>query len=269
MKRFAASLLLVFVIVFPLVFLSASASDSSAASEEAPAFSAERLERAVVDTEGVLSESEKNDLAVSALTCADKYGCDVTAVIIGSLGEKTATEYADDYFDYEGYGIGESKDGILLLISVTDRKWALSTHGKAIDWFNDDDLDTMSSNFLDSLSENRYADCISSFINSCDIELEYENSNTGMIFWIIICVLVGFLLAGIPMSRMKKQILNVAPADDAANYVRDGSMNVRVSTDRFLYSRTTKTYIPKSESSGSSTHSSSSGESHGGSSGSF
>ena len=36
----------------------------------------------------------------------------------GSLNGKTATKYADDYFDYNGYGLGNEKDGILLLISM-------------------------------------------------------------------------------------------------------------------------------------------------------
>ena len=56
---------------------------------------------------------------------------------VKSLEGKTATEYADDAFDYDGYGLGEDKAGILFLVDMGDRNWATSTHGYAITAFTD------------------------------------------------------------------------------------------------------------------------------------
>ena len=54
--------------------------------------------------------------------------------------------------------------------------------------------------------------------------------------------------------------------------MKDGSLHINRSRDIFLYHQVTRTAKPKEESfggGGSSTHTSSSGETHGGSSGSF
>ena len=42
-------------------------------------------------------------------------------------GGKTAEAYADDYYDYNGYGYGENDDGLLLLVSMGEREWAITT----------------------------------------------------------------------------------------------------------------------------------------------
>ena len=54
--------------------------------------------------------------------------------------------------------------------------------------------------------------------------------------------------------------------DYASNYVKPGSLKINASRDLFLYSRITKTEKTKS---GSETHTSSSGRTHGGRGGSF
>ena len=67
---------------------------------------------------------------------------DVVIVTVASIEGKTATEYADDYFDYQGYGYGEKSDGILLLVGMKERVWAISTHGSlGISAFTDAGLD--------------------------------------------------------------------------------------------------------------------------------
>ena len=58
---------------------------------------------------------------------------------------------------------------------------------------------------------------------------------------------------------------------DAADYMVNGSLQITRSNDVFLYHQVTKTAKPKDDDSGggSSVHTSSSGETHGGSGGSF
>ena len=62
----------------------------------------------------------------------ERQSCDVIVVTVASLDGKTAESYADDYFDFNGYGLGQDRDGILLLLSMEDRDWAISTHGFAL-----------------------------------------------------------------------------------------------------------------------------------------
>lgn len=65
-----------------------------------------------------------------------------------------------------------------------------------------------------------------------------------MSIWIciIIGVVIGFLVAG----AMKAQLKSVRRENAAANYLTAGSLQLTVSTDRFLYENTTRT--PKAKS---------------------
>lgn len=43
-------------------------------------------------------------------------------VTVDSLNGKTVEEYADDYYDDNGYGYGENNSGILFLVAMDDRE---------------------------------------------------------------------------------------------------------------------------------------------------
>ena len=72
-------------------------------------------------------------------------------------------------------------------------------------------------------------------------------------------------------GNMRRKLKTVRKQDRAASYVRQGSMEVTRSNDFYLYSTVSKSAKPKNEDSngGSSTHTSSSGDTFGGSSGKF
>ena len=84
---------------------------------------------------------------------SEQYECDVVIVTIESLEGDSVVAYADDFFDYNGYGYGSSRDGILLLVSTQDREYAMSTSGSGIDIFTDHVLSNMENKFLPNLSK--------------------------------------------------------------------------------------------------------------------
>lgn len=89
--------------------------------------------------------------------------------------------------------------------------------------------------------------------------------------WIPVALVLGFICAFLIVGGMKRQLKTVARKTTAGNYQKKGSLKVTESSDLFLYEDITRTAKPKSSDgdSGSSTHTSSSGETHGGSSGKF
>ena len=42
-------------------------------------------------------------------------------VTVDDTRGKKARDFADDFFDYNGFGYGRDRDGILLLIDISDR----------------------------------------------------------------------------------------------------------------------------------------------------
>lgn len=61
-----------------------------------------------------------------------------------------------------------------------------------------------------------------------------------------ICIAVGVLIGFITVSAMKSQLKSVRMQGAASNYLTQGSLNLTVSTDHFLYENTTRT--PKANS---------------------
>lgn len=223
----------------------------------------------VVDSADVLTDEEENALNNKLTEVYETYGYDL--VILTTMGvdpdERMAT--ADDYYDYNDY----CGNGALLLSNfqedgtyVSGNSW-ISTSGSCISNITDDDIQNIGYDITYYLESGEYKSAFTAFIQETVATVEdnqsAEKSNKYMI--IVVCMLVvGIVGAFIYTGRLKRQLISVAEARDANNYLVDGSMNITNSRDTYLYSNVVRREKPKESKSGSSTHTSSSGSSHGG-----
>ena len=130
----------------------------------------------ITDDAKLLSYTEVSDLETKAEKIAGQYGMDIAVVTRESIYGADAQKAADDIFDIEGYGTGEEKDGILLLVSMKERDWSLTTHGAAIDLFTDYRLDEISGRVLTYLSEDEYYDAFDTYLH--DVEFYLQDNGT-------------------------------------------------------------------------------------------
>ncbi len=63
----------------------------------------------------------------------------------------------------------------------------------------------------------------------------------------VICIIIGVVIGLITVLVMKSQLHSVYKQDSAQAYVTADSLNLRVSTDRFLYENTTRVPKPKND----------------------
>lgn len=233
----------------------------------------------IVDNANLLSDIEESELESTAQRMTTELGFDIVIVTTDSMDGKTAEAYADDFFDYNGYGVGKDYTGVLFLISMEDRDWAISTCGKGIDALSDSELDSIFYRISGYLSENRFYEAFSEYLAVLESELnEYIEETTVSAVEIIGAVLknalIGAVIAAIALFVMSRGMKTDVKQKNAVNYVVAGTYNLKQHTDTFLYTNTTKTRR-SSDSSGSgrsgggSSHRSSSGRSHGGRSGKF
>lgn len=132
-----------------------------------PAALADSSKSVVYDQEGLLSDSECEMLNAKLDELCRTYNVDVAIVTTASLDGKTAQEYADDFYEENDIGQGEDNDGILLMISGSERQYAITTTGYCIYVFTDDELEYISENFLPSLSDGDWFSACTSFISDC------------------------------------------------------------------------------------------------------
>ena len=233
----------------------------------------------VVDEADVLTDSEEKKLKKLVDEISERQEFDIVILTLDNLGGKNAVDYADDYFDYNGYRY----DGIIFLISMEERDWVLSAFGYGIEAFTDAGRNYISDQFIDDLKDGNYYDAFytfaelcDDFINQADNGKPYDVGNLPkgdfpILKYILIALGVGFVISGIINISLRAQLKSVRPKNQAADYVVPGSMHVTNSSDMYLYSKVSK--APRAQSSGggggSTTHRSSSGRSHSSSSGKF
>lgn len=246
-------------ILFALLLCVAALCFAVSAEETSPAH--------VVDEADLLTESEEELLESRLGELSEKYKMDIVILAVESVGNKTPREYADDYYDYNGYGYGSNYDGLLLLVSMEERDWYISTCGEAIYAFTDSNIDTIGSHITDDLGNENYYFAFSTFADECEYYIDGHINGFPFDYGmnLVISVVVGLIVAAIATSIMKSKLKSVRYQNQAADYVKSGSMNLTLSRDFYLYRTVTRTEKPKE----SSTHTSSSGRTHGGGGGKF
>lgn len=132
----------------------------------------ERQQPLLVDEGDILTDSEEASLLATLERISAEQKCDIVIVVPRSLGYKSATEYADDWYDLNGFGYGSTKDGILLMVCMEERDWATSTAGAAQDWFDDYTLERIESRVVSNLSNGSYYDAFTAFAEGCEQTLQ-------------------------------------------------------------------------------------------------
>lgn len=247
---------------------------------------AERLLPRLVDNANILSQSENANLLNKLDTLSGKYNFDFVIVTIESLDGANINAYADDFFDYFGYGTKDTRDGILLLVSISDREMAFSTSGYGIYAFTDVGMIMLEDQLIDDFGDNqfyagflKFAELSDDYLeaarsgNPYDIEAISSKREFFQPTYLLLAILGGALIAFFITASMRNQLKSVAKQKTATNYMLPGSMRIYGKNDLFLYSTLTRTKRAQQEGSsrqgGSSTHTSSSGRTHGGSSRKF
>ena len=251
-----------------------------------PASASERILPRLVDGADLLSDSEEAELLAVLDEISSRQQLDVVVVTAESTDGKTPMEYADDFYDYNGYGFGTERDGVLLLISVEERDWWISTSGYGITAFTDAGMNYMSEKFLSPLSDGNYAKAFRTYVELCDDFVTqartgnpYDGGNlpkeplSPLVFPVSLGI--GFMISYIMGSKKKSSLKSVVKKAEAMEYEVPGSFVLEDGSDEFINKTVTYRVIVEKkedsgqESSGSTTHTSSSGSTHGGSGGKF
>lgn len=112
------------------------------------------------DSAEVLTEDEDGELEASLEELSVRQSFDVIIATIDSLESEGCTsmeEYADDLYDYCQFGYGENRDGVLLLVSIGDRKWHISTCGYGITAFTDAGIQYLGEQMTPDMADGDYA----------------------------------------------------------------------------------------------------------------
>lgn len=240
----------------------------------------------VVDDADLLDDFDEDLLEERLEEISADNAFDIVVVTTTELGDKSPMEYADDYYDYNGYGQGENNDGCLLLIHMDEnRGYWISTTGYGITALTDYGIDYIGEEIVPYLSDGDYneafivfADLVEEFVaqsndgDPYDVYNKYDgdiNDGGFEIKYFGYAIIIGLIAALIVVSILKAQLKSVSAKASASDYYVENSLVITGAQDIYVGSHVTRTERESSSSGGSSTHSGSSGTSHGGGGGSF
>ena len=283
-KLIAACLLVIFGCLFFLPgTLSYAYDDELWDSYEMPD---SRQKDRLYDGADLLDDSEESSLLQRLNSVSEKHQSNVVILTVDDHNG-SVQDFADDYFDYNGFQADYDGSGILFMLSMYNREWAISTSGSAIDAFTDYGQEYMTGEMLPYLSSGDYYSAFNTYIDIADNLLtmyeegtpyDVDNSkDPGELKVVAIAsIVIGLILGLIIVGIMAAQLHSVHMNASAAGYQAHSGINMQLHRDTFLRASTSKRPIPRDDGSrssggggGSSTHTSSSGSSHGGSSGHF
>lgn len=208
----------------------------------------------IYDDAGLLSYEDEMELRRELERIGDKYEAQIVVVTLESAEGYYIDSLVDDIYDGMDFGYGSARDGVLLLICMDIREYRILGNGFAAEAIDADVIDSICDKIEPDLRDGDYEDAFEEFAEQCEYYLNgYIN---GFPFeWgmnLVIALGIGIVIGLIVVFVMKGQLKSVHKQERANDYVKAGSMNVRIRNDFFLYKKVTRTKKASSSSSGSS-----------------
>ena len=211
---------------------------------------AERL----FDNATLLSSEEADELVAKLDEVSENHGVDIVVVTVNSTGDKSAKEYAGDFYDYNGYN---QNGGIIMVVSMGDRKWHILPIAQSIYVYTNAGLEVMADKVTPLLSDGEYFDCFMTFADLCDnYYTKYETDGKGydngdlpkddfnMTSNLLIALAIGFVISLVTVLVMKSKLKSVKMQNFAGDYVVEGSLHITGQSDTFLYTNVVSTPKP-------------------------
>ncbi len=257
----------------------------------------------VFDQAGLFSETEIIQLEEKIAQCRKSTKMDVVIVSAYADGERSAEEYADDYYDYGGFGVGKKASGVLLLYYMDGPgqpggECYISTVGTMINMLTDERIESILDDVYGDLGNRDFAGATEHFLEDVKAYVKegvesgqytYDR-DTGEIvryhsirlYEVAIAMVIAGILAGSVCLDIKKRYAMKQSSREVSNslqaYRADCAFCFSVAGDKMVNKYVRSVPIPRNTSSGSggrghsgsssagrsTIHTSSSGSSHGG-----
>lgn len=257
----------------------------------------------VFDQAGLFSEIEIIQLEEKIAQCRKSTKMDVVIVSAYADGERSAEEYADDYYDYGGFGVGKKASGVLLLYYMDGPgqpggECYISTAGTMINMLTDERIESILDDVYGDLGNRDFAGATEHFLEDVKAYVKegvesgqytYDR-DTGEIvryhsirlYEVAIAMVIAGILAGSVCLDIKKRYAMKQSSREVSNslqaYRADCAFHFSVAGDKMVNKYVRSVPIPRNTSSGSggrghsgsssagrsTIHTSSSGSSHGG-----
>ena len=225
----------------------------------------------VFDISDLLTYEEWEELEARAADISNRQHCGVYFALVDDFtdyGDGSVYEVTYQLYHGSELGFGTDRDGIIVLLSMEERNYAMFVYGEYAEYaFDDFGQEKLEEQFLGDFGDNDWYGGISHYLDACDefltkadagdpVRLSYWEN-----FWeylpavaFLACLPTGaiciWLMRGMKSVHQKKE---------ADAYLTEGGLHLTQQYDRYTHTTETRTKIEKSSSSDGSTCSESGG----------
>lgn len=214
----------------------------------------------IADEAALLSVPQISSLEQQAEKAARFYGVGLYVIVADDwqdYGGDDVFDCAMDLYEQLELGIGEKKNGMLLLLSLAERDYALAGYGadchRAI---NDKGIDYLEEQFLPLLADDDWAGGIAAYVSAGLWLLEqdsqghtYGTAGLGRLPRLLIIFLLPLLISGIICGAMVWSMRKARRQTHAHAYIPQDGVDLRVSKDTFIHRSVSRQKIESSNSS--------------------
>jgi uncharacterized protein len=232
-------------------------------------------EEKIYDFADLYTDEEEKNLYSAVYDYTQRRNLDLVIVTINDNFESTQ-EYADDFYDYNNFGYGTDRDGLLFLVDMENRYVYISATGGAMSLYPDVECNMITEQVYTYFSDQNYYDGTYQMIKTLDTyyEISYNDSNIDeykyntadvnylyVFIFATVCTIIGIVIL------IKRNDL-VKVATTSEEYYDKGSIGVHRIKDVVIGHHVTKHAIQRDTGShgggfsGGGGHISSSGSSH-------
>ena len=225
-----------------------------AATDAAEKITYDAEERFLYDDADLLSVEQATALTQKLEDVSHAHNTQLVIATLPALNNGNIDDFVEYLYDSMGFGYGETREGVLLLVCMDPREYRIMSNGQAGVAIGPDQVDTLC-DFMDMyLPNGHYTAAFHSFADQCGEMLAYYEAGSpfqvgkNLAISLVIGLVVGLIVALI----LKGQLKSVRKQYAAHVYVKQGSMQVDFKQDIFLYRHVTRAKKKEREESKSS-----------------
>lgn len=121
------------------------------------------------DEPDLMTDAQEASLAAKLERISEQYQMEVVVAAFETIDGASPMDYADDFYDYNGYGYGENRDGLILIVVMDSRDWWISTRGSAITAFTDAGIEYIGDQIVPYMSADDFAGVFNAFADPCSM----------------------------------------------------------------------------------------------------
>ncbi len=220
----------------------------------------------VVDDANLFTESEKEELTSKINELVSEYDTDFVIYTTNSSYGFEHNVLAADFYQFNGYGIGDDYNGSVLMICMQsdDRGWYTAASGSCRSYYDSDNINAIDDGIYPDMADGNYYFAMLTYIDEIDElystgfvgDTQISEGDDSISFSLICSAIAGIIVGAIVVLVMRSSMKKVKIATEANSYLVNGSVKLHNSRDYYLH--TTVSRVKRSDNNhggGGSSHS--------------